>query len=597
MSPDGTAFVEGNSGDDVYAINTGPRQVSYSMPFPENADPAGMEVTQDGAYLYVAEQGPGVPNTPISQTEIFSTQLHCPVSFVPSGWQGDNSYAYPADVALVPSPAPASAASQYNNVGISSDSAPSDANFDSEGDSYSAAALEGAGVTPGSAITWNGLDFTWPDVAAGTPDNWLAAGQTIPLSLPAGTLRLGILGAAAAAGSWELTVNYTDGTSSTAQFSMPSWTEAGWVVPESEIAVTTASAYQNPAGKANPVTSYVFATQVPVNPTKTVESVTLPSTVFAGELHVFAFAGAATGSSFDNVGITSSSDASAGQFDSRGDSYLSSALSSAGLSQGAAFAAQGAQMTWPSVAPGQADDWSTNWGSTWSASKTGGDIIPAPSMPAGAQSLVLAGAAAGGPAYGTMELGYSDNTVEQVDLGLPDWGDTSTPDYSDTVVARMSQRDGPNGPQSATTSVFAGSVPLLPGKTLVWVELPTLLSYTGGGYGFLHVFAVGGSTQAATGAPAIFSLSPSSAYVGEQVAINGIGFGASQGASQVAFENAALGYGAVNPTVDSWSNTQIVFTVPQYAPPGSAVQPGQTALVWVTLANGMQTGQADLKIS
>lgn len=48
-----------------------------------------------------------------------------------------------------------------------SDPAPGD--FDSTGDSYSADALAKVGVSPGSTVTANGLSFTWPASAPGTP--------------------------------------------------------------------------------------------------------------------------------------------------------------------------------------------------------------------------------------------------------------------------------------------------------------------------------------------------------------------------------------------------------------------------------------------
>ena len=65
--------------------------------------------------------------------------------------------------------------------------------------------------------------------------------------------------------------------------------------------------------------------------------------------------------------------------------------------------------------------------------------------------------------------------------------------------------------------------------------------------------------------PVISSLSPSSAPVGTQVQINGSGFGATQGSgSSVTFSNQ-------NASVVSWSDNQIVATVPSAAISGSVV--------------------------
>jgi RHS repeat-associated protein len=55
--------------------------------------------------------------------------------------------------------------------------------------------------------------------------------------------------------------------------------------------------------------------------------------------------------------------------------------------------------------------------------------------------------------------------------------------------------------------------------------------------------------------PQVATLTPTNGPVGTQVQINGTGFGASQGTSTITFNNAAA-------TVSSWSDTQIVATVP-----------------------------------
>jgi RHS repeat-associated protein len=67
--------------------------------------------------------------------------------------------------------------------------------------------------------------------------------------------------------------------------------------------------------------------------------------------------------------------------------------------------------------------------------------------------------------------------------------------------------------------------------------------------------------------PVITSISPASAPVGTQVTVTGVGFGTTQGASTVTFNS--LNYGAVAATISSWSDTQIVATVPPTAASGS----------------------------
>jgi regulation of enolase protein 1 (concanavalin A-like superfamily) len=65
-------------------------------------------------------------------------------------------------------------------------------------------------------------------------------------------------------------------------------------------------------------------------------------------------------------------------------------------------------------------------------------------------------------------------------------------------------------------------------------------------------------------APVITSVSATTGTVGSQVQINGSGFGAPQGASVVTLNNAAV-------TINSWTNTTIVMTVPSGATSGYLV--------------------------
>ncbi len=86
--------------------------------------------------------------------------------------------------------------------------------------------------------------------------------------------------------------------------------------------------------------------------------------------------------------------------------------------------------------------------------------------------------------------------------------------------------------------MFYAAVPVDPGKTLTSVTLP---SGTGGGQE--HIFSIGTSTTAMTG-PVVTSLSTTSAKAGDQVTINGSGFGSSQGNGYVAFSDNGTNWGA-----------------------------------------------------
>ncbi|WEO93630.1 lectin [Streptomyces sp. FXJ1.172] len=177
----------------------------------------------------------------------------------------------------------------YTDVGTSGDTAAASANFDGAGYSYSAHALATEGVTAGAKVTAGGVSFTWPKVAAGAADNYVANGQTVPAS---GSGSISFLGAANnGPSSGTATVTYTDGTTQSVALALSDWTLGGGAaspLADNTIAVTTS--YRNEAGTAHDnTTTYVFATKpVALAPGKTVSSVRLPSDVASGGLHVFA---------------------------------------------------------------------------------------------------------------------------------------------------------------------------------------------------------------------------------------------------------------------------------------------------------------------
>jgi beta-glucosidase len=185
-----------------------------------------------------------------------------------------------------------SLAAAYDNFGISDNSNPAGANFDLGGDSYSAQALAAgtpAPLTPGGQVTVGGTTLTWPDVPAGALDNVVADGQTVGLT-GSGT-DLGILGAAQnGTATGTITVNYTDGTSQSFTLSMADW-YANAPATGDQIVTTTSSWNQSSPTGSHPVSVY-FAS-VPLQPGKTVASVTLPSlpgSFGQTEMHIFAMA-------------------------------------------------------------------------------------------------------------------------------------------------------------------------------------------------------------------------------------------------------------------------------------------------------------------
>jgi phospholipase C len=189
----------------------------------------------------------------------------------------------------VPAPA-ASLAADYDNVGISLDTDQGAGDFDGGGYSYSATGLANAGLTPGATVTADGVTFTWPNVAAGAPDNVLSAGQIILVNGTAGQTTLGLLGSSSnGASSGTIAIFYTDGTSSTGTVSFNDW--AGG--PGNGDTAVATMPYRNSAGGSQTLNMYIYVTTVAVDSSKTVESVVLPNvngTDSGTAMHIFALA-------------------------------------------------------------------------------------------------------------------------------------------------------------------------------------------------------------------------------------------------------------------------------------------------------------------
>ncbi|GIH67047.1 glycosyl hydrolase family 95 catalytic domain-containing protein [Microbispora siamensis] len=128
----------------------------------------------------------------------------------------------------------------FSNVAVTDDANTAPGNFDGNGASISAQALAQAGVTPGSTVTKNGLNFTWPGGAVGTPDNAIASGQSLKVTGTGKTLGF-LLSGTYGAVSGPATVVYKDGTRQTFTLSSPDW--YGGPRPEGDAAVV--AAYQN----------------------------------------------------------------------------------------------------------------------------------------------------------------------------------------------------------------------------------------------------------------------------------------------------------------------------------------------------------------
>jgi beta-glucosidase len=181
-----------------------------------------------------------------------------------------------------------SLADAFNNTAITDDTNVAPGNLDGGGQSLSAQALAAVGLTPGQTVLHDGIAFTWPSAASGTPDNVAAEGQTI--TLPGAGSALGFLGTGDyGTVSGPGTITYTDGTTQPYTLTFSDW-YSNSAAPGGDILATTAY-INNQSGRNNQRVSIYYAA-VPLQAGKTVKYVTLPDIgpVASGApaMHIFA---------------------------------------------------------------------------------------------------------------------------------------------------------------------------------------------------------------------------------------------------------------------------------------------------------------------
>jgi lysophospholipase L1-like esterase len=185
----------------------------------------------------------------------------------------------------------ASLSDYYDDTGTSPDDDQACASLDGVGFSFSQQALAAAGLTPGATVTAGGLSYTWPDAPACTQDNIVAGAQTILVHPVQGASTLGLVGTSTnGEAQGTVLIRYSDGTTSTGTVVFGDWAGA----PVAGDTTVAAMPYRNSAsGTSQQLTVQVCATQVPVDPAKTVASVTLPDVGYAvgsgvTAMHIFA---------------------------------------------------------------------------------------------------------------------------------------------------------------------------------------------------------------------------------------------------------------------------------------------------------------------
>jgi hypothetical protein len=371
-----------------------------------------------------------------------------------------------------------------NNIGTSNDSNPSAANYDHSGHSYSAQALQQTGITPGVTVPFSGVNFTWPNVAPGSVDNYQASGQILPVIPVSGATTLAFLGSSTnGSASGTATITYTDGTTQTFSLGFTDWANASTSFGNSIVATMS---YRNcSCGKQN-ISVYIFYTEVAMQAGKTLKSVTLPSSVSGGQLHVFTIGTRVSSTpppvSYNNVGTSQDSNPSAANYDGGKNSYSAQALQGVAITPGGSITFNNVTFTWPNVAPGSADNY-----------RASGQTISVTPV-SGATTLAFLGSAILGPTTGTAVINYSDGSTQSFSLGFSDWtlnGGKSTPSYGNGVAAVTAYRNTSTGKQTVNTYVFYAAVALQSGKTVSSVRLPSSLNQ-----GQLHVFSIATATAA-----------------------------------------------------------------------------------------------------
>ncbi len=382
------------------------------------------------------------------------------------------------------SPTSMAVAPAFNDEGISpTDGAATAASLDGGSSSYSNQALAAVGFGSGATIQAQGSTFQWPTVASGHADNWQAAGQVIPVSPSFGSGgALAFLGAASNGPSTgAATITYLDGSRQTFTLGFSDWTlngGAGKLMSGNTIAATTPYR-DHKNGSEQQVKTYVFYTAMATLPGKTVVSVTLPSSVNQGRLHIFAIGGKTGVFPFNNEGASPKDGApTTANFDGGFYSYSNHALAAAGFNSGASVTVNGVTFHWPAITNGATDNWLSY-----------GQTIPLTLVGGGAVSFL--GASADGPASGAGVITYSDHSTQSYTLSLSDWtlgGGSQSLGDGNIIAATTPYRDRSDGAiRTVNTYVFYTAIATTPDKTVASVTLPT--NY---GPGQLHVFAVSG---------------------------------------------------------------------------------------------------------
>jgi hypothetical protein len=178
-----------------------------------------------------------------------------------------------------------------DNVGIASNSHPTQGNLDGTGSAFSAQALAAHGASAGRTLTYHGVPFRWPDAAAGAPDNVTASGQTLRLGGAGRALAfLVTAGWGPAQGTGK--VVYASGSTQDFTISAPDWYRNCASAKGPGVVVYTP--YRNQGNGRASFTACVYYASVRLRPGQRVTRIVLPDISTAvpvnedPSLHIFA---------------------------------------------------------------------------------------------------------------------------------------------------------------------------------------------------------------------------------------------------------------------------------------------------------------------
>jgi glucoamylase len=251
---------------------------------------------------------------------------------------------------------------------------------------------------------------------------------------------------------------------------------------------------------------------------------------------------------FNDVGITGSATASAGDFDGIGDSFSAASLAADALAPGRTLLHDGLTIRWPDVAPGTQDNVVAD-GQTVAVTGAG-------------TTLGVVGASAYGDTSGTFTVHYSDGSASAATVSFGDWVDAGPAAGSDTLATT----GGWNGGGTIPVRLFYVAIPLTAGKRVASVTFPAVGASVAKNVPSMHVFSLTIGTPAAEAAGA-----PGAASYYDEARKDCVGTAA--GTSSKAWYTVADGVlsDVYAPTID---NTDVKRLAPVVTGPGfTALQP------------------------